>query len=481
MRVTDDARRYRAEIAGLLAQSVESTRDIERMLGIDGGWQESSGETGLASSLACGPGIACAVLLRKARLHAVAVLRANEASNLHSLAVQMRPALECAGQVVFIMEKHVIGEGDKALNSMIEYIDANLYFHLAKTTKGAIGKKMFREMALSAQAKAAELAGAPKIKTAKPKKKRARPSDKVAMLEDGKIWHDELSERFQHGRSDLKGPSRQGGVVSMDTVEDEMGFADFMNYLVRQMDVMNASAALCLINRKVQDHRVEETLAKARELREALKALGDAAAGVVVDMGGTTMVWCDRSLDTLRGIVRIHLGIDSLTRIVRPEEPDWILRLRKVRLHAMAISQWKVDNEAMHAIATEIRAAYVQLDAVWQCMPEEIRFGDPHDGWWGGEARSGSLATFDHPTPFSLLLSAGSGGFSGEDGVAGYVPLALRLMQLSVGYGFALGYLAKLLNAGEEADARVDALVAEALGLVQAVEEGLAEHQVDRD
>ena len=40
-------------------------------------------------------------LLRKARIHTVAALRANETSNLHSLAVQMRPVLECAGQVVF--------------------------------------------------------------------------------------------------------------------------------------------------------------------------------------------------------------------------------------------------------------------------------------------------------------------------------------------------------------------------------------------
>ena len=37
------------------------------------------------------------LLVRKARLHVIAVLAANRNSNLHSLAVRMRPALECAG------------------------------------------------------------------------------------------------------------------------------------------------------------------------------------------------------------------------------------------------------------------------------------------------------------------------------------------------------------------------------------------------
>ena len=37
------------------------------------------------------------LLMRKARHYVIAALVANRDSNLHSLAVQMRPALECAG------------------------------------------------------------------------------------------------------------------------------------------------------------------------------------------------------------------------------------------------------------------------------------------------------------------------------------------------------------------------------------------------
>ena len=42
------------------------------------------------------------LLMAKARLHVFAAVRANRESNIHSLAVQMRPALECAGQVVSV-------------------------------------------------------------------------------------------------------------------------------------------------------------------------------------------------------------------------------------------------------------------------------------------------------------------------------------------------------------------------------------------
>ena len=41
--------------------------------------------------------------LNKAQIHIAAVLVANESNNLHSLAVQMRPVLECAGQVVLVI------------------------------------------------------------------------------------------------------------------------------------------------------------------------------------------------------------------------------------------------------------------------------------------------------------------------------------------------------------------------------------------
>ncbi len=50
----------------------------------------------------------CPLLLRKGRMYTLAVLRANESTNLHSLVVQMRPVLECAGQAAFTFHHPII-------------------------------------------------------------------------------------------------------------------------------------------------------------------------------------------------------------------------------------------------------------------------------------------------------------------------------------------------------------------------------------
>lgn len=272
--------RYRAGMADLLAKSVKMTRGIERLFGVTGGWGEATAQIDLDANPTDGLRIECAVLLRKARLHTAAVQHANEAGNLHSLAVQMRPVLECAGQVVFIMHNSLLVGGELGLNSILDYEDANAFRYIIGATKGDVGRKEFREMISSADAKAATLVGAPRIRTAKPKRRSSRQADKVAMLANGNSWYDQLSEHFFHGRTDWKGPSWQGGVISMNTVEDEVTFAVLMDYLVNQVIVMNAYAVLCPVVGDVQHAWVEATLAHLRETREASKALRDAAACV---------------------------------------------------------------------------------------------------------------------------------------------------------------------------------------------------------
>ena len=65
---------------------------------VTGGWREATARIDVDADPTATLRIVGALLLCKARIHTVAVLRANETSNLHSLAVQMRPVLECAGQ-----------------------------------------------------------------------------------------------------------------------------------------------------------------------------------------------------------------------------------------------------------------------------------------------------------------------------------------------------------------------------------------------
>ena len=99
-----DIARCRAGMAELLTEALEMTRKLERRLDVTGGWNEARAQIDLDADPVATFRIQGAFLLRKARIHTVAVLRANETGNLHSLAVQMRPVLECAGQVVFMYE-----------------------------------------------------------------------------------------------------------------------------------------------------------------------------------------------------------------------------------------------------------------------------------------------------------------------------------------------------------------------------------------
>ena len=127
---------------------------------------------------------------------------------------------------------------------------------------------------------------------------------------------------------------------------------------------------------------------------------------------------CEECRDVLRNLARIHTEIDAPTRRVGADEPDWVFRLRKVCLHAVAITKCEVSVDGVHVMTTELRAAYEQMDAVWKCLPNEFRFNE--DGsWWANEATD-RLAAYNHPTMFSLALSlpdlwrgdAGPGGLA---------------------------------------------------------------------
>ena len=166
---------------------------------------------------------------------------------------------------------------------------------------------------------------------------------------------------------------------------------------------------------------------------------------------------CERSLGQLRDLVRIHLEIDAPARRIGADEPDWICRLRKICLHVRAIDGWEIGAGIEHVMATELRAAYMQMDAVWKRVPGEFRLDEMGGGPWAEEARNGMLATYDHPTPQSLMLPAGGGGFRNGEDWKSYAQLAVWLGCLSLGYGLALAYLAEVLGAEEGVVSRVTA------------------------
>ena len=282
--VRSDLGRCRAGIAELLAEAVETTRTLERRLDVTGGWPEASAHNDFTADPTAWIRITGALLLRKARIHVVAVLRANETSNLHSLAVQMRPVLECAGQVVFLFQNTIIAP-DLLMSreQAVEVVGARLasdHFHtLRRLTRGQVSPEELREDEAEAQEAAALAAGAAKPKRSK--KRRFTQADKVAPLPRGREWYNYLGEHFGHGRAaEWRGLSWRGGVISMDGVQDEFAFLGLMNYLVTQVALMNAAAALCPVagdaNHLWEDW-VEPTLAQLRHVRESSRALVDAA------------------------------------------------------------------------------------------------------------------------------------------------------------------------------------------------------------
>ena len=165
---------------------------------------------------------------------------------------------------------------------------------------------------------------------------------------------------------------------------------------------------------------------------------------------------CERCRDMLRELARIHLEIDAPKHHIGADDPDWIFRLRKVCLHAVAVSRWEVNVESVHAMATDLRAAYVQMDAVWKCVPGEFRLDEMDGSWWATEARAGLLATYDHPTPLSLGFPLAEGGFGDVEDAKSYLRMAVWLGQLGLGYGLALTYLAQALGAEGDVASRVD-------------------------
>ena len=167
---------------------------------------------------------------------------------------------------------------------------------------------------------------------------------------------------------------------------------------------------------------------------------------------------CEEQRDVLRKLARIHIDIDVPKRTVAPEEPDWVFRLRKVCLHAVAISKCEVSADGVHVMVAELRPAYEQMDDIWKRLPDEFRFATD-GGWWSSEARKG-LAAYNHPTMVSLALPLTDGGFAGTESPRSYLQLAVWLGRLACGYGLALSHLARVLGTAVDIDSRLTAVLA---------------------
>ena len=100
------------------------------------------------------------------------------------------------------------------------------------------------------------------------------------MLRGGEAWYKFLSDRFCHGKADLRGPSWQGGVGPIGSWDD-FTFAAFMDYLVEQATVMNLYATLCPLDGVVAKGRTEASQARLEQVRAESGSLRDGAVSVI--------------------------------------------------------------------------------------------------------------------------------------------------------------------------------------------------------
>ena len=206
------------------------------------------------------------LLVRKACLHVTAALRANQSSNMHSFAAQMRPALECAGQVVTIM-KNLLDGSSKGRASVMRRANADYFQTVTRVARGKLDpRKLLMDNANI------ELASNEMDRV----KGRFSLQDTVKDLKFGKWWYQHLSQSFYHsGVSELKGYSYSGGVSSTNSAIDHNAFALLMHYLTDQVLVMLLYAAVCPPETKAKEQSYKKAVALAKEKREVLDSFQD--------------------------------------------------------------------------------------------------------------------------------------------------------------------------------------------------------------
>jgi len=168
------------------------------------------------------------LLMQKAQLHAIAARCANNKNNIHSLAVQMRPALECIGQIVStaheIIEKRP-GFHFKLFDEMCaDYFDTTIRWSRGKWDPAVILRDKFGWT----------------------KRKGKRICDSVKILEHGNSWYNHLANCFFHSKlANLKNISLYGGVESCNSADDQLSVALILDYLAHQLLVMIIYSTAC--------------------------------------------------------------------------------------------------------------------------------------------------------------------------------------------------------------------------------------------
>ncbi|MDE2683336.1 MAG: hypothetical protein OXI54_04230 [Chloroflexota bacterium] len=152
---------------------------------------------------------------------------------------------------------------------------------------------------------------------------------------------------------------------------------------------------------------------------------------------------CVHGLDLLADLAQVHIEIDHPERVMQADEPSWVARLRKILYHVRAITGWEIGDDVEHVIAPDLRAAFKQMELVWNELPDRDEIYEWYQDYWKREADE--IGMYDHPTGYNLFYTFAS-GISGDDKTRALEQLSMRLHRLGLGYFYSLDYLSQTLN-----------------------------------
>lgn len=135
---SDAISRYHRGMTELLAGLLQITDEMERWLDVPIYAENASAR--LRENPRTWHYLIVRQFLCKARLHGTAVLHANQVCNIHSLAVQMRPVLECAGQLATIL-KNMTDEPQRGFAAISRNLSADYYQTLIRVSQGQLSHK----------------------------------------------------------------------------------------------------------------------------------------------------------------------------------------------------------------------------------------------------------------------------------------------------------------------------------------------------
>ena len=257
---------YRQSMAAFLRESLQLSQEFLSEANFDGAFPHVFGVPSKES-----PEVhvrnECALLIRKAQLHMLAVLVANKNSNLHSMAVQMRVVLECAAQVVPLA--NVTAKGSESeLNKFLNMREYETFDGIKRFSRDLTSREEITRIILDARRQVGN--GRERVP------KRVTPTDKVDALASGKSWYDHLSNAFcGSGVEQLSERSVDGGVMSINTDLDELTFATFLDYLADQVIVMLFGYGFLLIavnGDRQPFESVQDLLNRKRSVSRNMKA-----------------------------------------------------------------------------------------------------------------------------------------------------------------------------------------------------------------